>query len=179
MSCIWLEITEEMIRNSGLPRKSLFRNVKRSCLVGVDFRFTPNPTRQAHNKTQLWMTERAYAQLQHATAHFHKFHSAGQHFLYILHNPAFLYHGPNVYKVGYSKNPTDRAKKGNMSMLLEDSIIVHEIQVAARCAEAMLFKVMAEYRMRKDREFFNCPIEKIKEFMEIVRQRVEKADDLV
>lgn len=59
-------------------------------------------------------------------------------------------------------------------MFLDDSVILHEIHVAERRAESMLFKMMDEYRMRKDREFFDCPLEKIKEYMEIVKRQCEK-----
>lgn len=61
-------------------------------------------------------------------------------------------------------------------MLLDDSVILHEIHVAERRAESMLFKMIEKFRMRKNREFFDCPLEKIKEFMETVKSQCEKTE---
>ena len=83
-------------------------------------------------------------------------------FLYILHNPVFQFYGPNVYKVGYSCDPSRRKNDGG-AMLLHESTIVYQKEVPLRDYETRLHKLLEQYRIKKSREFFDCPLDVIKE----------------
>lgn len=186
----WLELTDEMITEIGYSknhrnkrrmshRSNLFSFIKSAYRQGKDYKFNPIPYKRAHNKLQLWVTAHVRDEIYQHTAKLRQPKKATEHFLYVLHNPAYMYYGPNVYKLGYSRKPITRAKRGGNSMLLDDSDIIHKVHVAERCAESMLFEIMEKFRIRKNREFFDCPLEKIKEFMETAKKRCEETETVV
>ena len=82
-------------------------------------------------------------------------------YLYVLHNPAFQYYGPHVYKVGFSCDPSRRKNDGG-AMLLEESVIVYQKEVPSRNYETKLHKILGQYRVKSTREFFDCPFDVIK-----------------
>ena len=167
----WIHITDEMIRNVGYSNKgskskdrfSLFRLLKKDFIKNEEYRIKNFGTFQ---KYILEMTQSAYERLLQRTC---RLRVASKHnapcFLYILHNPVFEHYGPNVYKVGYSCDPS-RRKNDGAAMLLYESTIVYQKEVPSRDYETRLHKILAQHRIKKTREFFDCPFDVIKGTMD-------------
>ena len=114
------------------------------------------------------MTQSAYQKLLRCTHRLRETTKAnGSCFLYILHNPAFLLYGPNVYKVGFSRDPS-RRKKDEKSMFLDESTIMYQKEVPSIRYEKKLHKLLAQYRVTRKREFFDCPFDVIKDTMNML-----------
>jgi hypothetical protein len=175
----WIHITDEMIRNVGYRsstgnkshhRSHLFQHLKKTFIKNKDYRVssiqTTSTGRGGHNKKKLEMTQSAYQKLLQST---YKLRDTGKPnapcFLYILHNPVFQYYGPNVYKVGFSCDPS-RHKNDGSAMLLDESTILYQKQVPSKQYERKLHKLLAKNRIKKNREFFDCPFDVIKETMD-------------
>ena len=90
-----------------------------------------------------------------------------KHYIYVLHNSMFLHHGPNVYKIGYSKN-IERRVQNYTTSYIDDPEIVYCKEVASQECEKQLHRLMDAYRIKKTREFFDCPLPKIIEFIEML-----------
>ena len=167
----WIHITDEMIRNVGYSNKgrkskdrcNLFGQLKKHFKKNVEYRITCVGT---FHKYMLEMTQSAYERLLQRTC---RLRVASKHnapcFLYILHNPVFEHYGPNVYKVGYSCDPS-RRKNDGAAMLLDESTIVYQKEVPSRDYETRLHKILAQHRIKKTREFFDCPFDVIKGTMD-------------
>ena len=165
----WIHVTDEMIEQIGFTEhKNLYRNLKKNFIKTQDY--TLKIIRYRHSirfcKYRLDMTQTAYDELLRLT---HKLRTSkkrtGPGFVYILHNPVFQYYGPNVYKVGYSCD-TMRRKSDGSSMLLEDSVILYQREVPCMRYERIAHKKLAQYRMKKTREFFDCPLDTIKKMID-------------
>ena len=77
----------------------------------------------------------------------------------------FLHYGYNVYKIGYSTN-VDRRVTDYATGYIEESQIVYSKEVVSRECETQLHKLMDTYRITPNREFFDCPLDRIKQFIE-------------
>ena len=88
-----------------------------------------------------------------------------KHFIYILHNPMFLHYGPNVYKIGYSENVERRVTDYDTGYV-EQSTVVFSKEVPSKQCERKLHKMMADYRINPKREFFNCPLSRVKQLID-------------
>ena len=142
---------------------NLFGQLKKHLKKNVEYRITCVGT---FHKYMLEMTQSAYERLLQRTC---RLRVASKHtapcFLYILHNPVFEHYGPNVYKVGYSCDPS-RRKNDGAAMLLDESAIVYQKEVPSRDYETRLHKILAQHRIKKTREFFDCPFDVIKGTMD-------------
>ena len=119
-----------------------------------------------HHKNTLEMTRSAYDDILLKTRELRtKKTKKVRHFIYVLHNPMFLYYGPNVYKIGYSKNIEQRLI-GYTTSYPKKSTIVYSKEVANQECEPRLHKIMDAFRMEPNREFFDCPLSQVKEFIE-------------
>ena len=76
----------------------------------------------------------------------------------------FLHYGPNVYKIGHRKAVKRRAKSYETGYI-EHSTIVFSQQVPSTQCERKLHKMMKKYRINPKREFFNCPLSRVKQFI--------------
>ena len=171
----WVTLNDEMIKELGYAEKHvLIKAVKRS-LKKSDFRITQLSMKGTghggrRHKKQIDMTQSAYeflvskAKMQRCIREHNK---TGQHFLYIIHNPVFLHYGPNVYKVGYSTD-VERRVNDSTTFLLEDSTVLYRKQVSSMKDERKLHEKLDNYRMRQNREFFDCPFDVIKEAMDSI-----------
>ena len=90
-----------------------------------------------------------------------------KHYIYVLHNPVFLHYGPNVYKIGYSKN-VERRVRDYITFYIDEPEIVYRKEVTSQDCETQLHRLMDAYRIKKTREFFDCPLQKIIEFIEML-----------
>lgn len=82
--------------------------------------------------------------------------------LYILFNEMFLYYGKNVYKLGECADIEIR-KKGYVTGYFakpEIKFLSNKLR-NSKLAENMLFIYLDEFRMNKNREFFNCEMDLI------------------
>ena len=165
----WVEITNEMIKNIGFQgkryqkyRQSVFRHVRKQFKKNKDYRMTQVGGR---NKMMLEMKQASYDKLLLNTHKLREAREPVRCFVYIMHNPIFQYYGPNVYKVGYSNDPM-RRKNDDSTILLEDSSIVYQREVPSKSYERKVHKLLGNYRMKKTKEFFDCPINVIKTAIE-------------
>ena len=133
----WIHITDEMIRNVGYSNKgrksrdrcSLFRLLKKDFIKNEEYR---NKKVGTFHKYILEITLSAYERPLQRTCRLRVASKLDAPcFLYILHNPVFEFYGPNVYKVGFSYDPS-RHKNDCSAMLLEESTIVYQKEVPLR-----------------------------------------------
>ena len=156
--------------NSSNNRKSFFRRIKKTYVKNKEYRLTLQKVKKcskggAHSKNTLQMTKTAYEDFVKRTyAVRTPKPKSVKHFIYILHNPMFLHYGPNVYKIGYSENVKDRVKSYETGYV-EPSTVVFSKEVPSKQCERKLHKMMAKYRINPKREFFNCPLSRVKQFI--------------
>ena len=166
----WIEITDEMMKKIGFQgikkylkhRHNLFRHIRKHFKKNKDYRLTRVGS---YKKIMLEMKQASYDKLLLNTHKLRESHEPVRCFVYIMHNPIFKYYGPNVYKVGYSNDPM-RRKNDDSTILLEDSIIVYQREVPSKSYERKVHKLLGNYRMKKTKEFFDCPINVIKTAIE-------------
>ena len=131
----WVLLTDEMIEqvgyksskcNKSLNRCSLFRYIKIHFKLEEDYRITQIRAERhgrggAQYKNILEMTQTAYDELLIRTHSIRLPKTSGLCFLYVMHNPMFLYYGPNVYKVGFSRDPS-RRKNDDSTFFLKNQV---------------------------------------------------------
>ena len=176
----WIIITDDMIKDvgyktkgsSGNDRTHLFSFIKRTYKKDTQYKLSTIKTTKVgsggHTKQILEMTQVTYNDLLIKT---HKLRTKKteleKHYIYVLHNSMFLHHGPNVYKIGYSKNVERRMHDYFTSYIDEPELVYHK-EVASQNCEKQLHRLMDAYRIKKTREFFDCPLQKIIEFIEML-----------
>ena len=176
----WIEITDDMIKDVGYKSKggkgnertSLFRFIKRTYKKDTQYKFTTlkktKHTRGGYTKLLLEMTTATYNDLLIKTRQIRTNKTEiEKHYIYVLHNPVFLHYGPNVYKIGYSKN-VERRVRDYITFYIDGPEIVYRKEVTSQDCEKQLHRLMDAYRIKKTREFFDCPLPKIIEFIEML-----------
>ena len=177
----WIEITDDMIKNVGYKNKgstchdrsNLFGFIKKTYKEDTQYKLTKLKTtkvgRGGHqSKLLLEMTRATYDDLLIKTHNLRTTKNATQkHYIYVLHNSMFLHHGPNVYKIGYSKN-VERRMHDYFTSYIDEPEIVYCREVTSQDCETQLHRLMDAYRIKKTREFFDCPLQKIIEFIEML-----------
>ena len=178
--CDWFELTDELIKeigfkscesNPSINRSNLFARVRKKFIKGKEYRITDVKVTKhgrggAQFKNILEMTKTAFITLLQYTFELRTNKKKTEsHFMYVLHNPMFLHYGPNVYKIGYTTDTSSRLK-GFSTGYVEPSKMVYYKQVTSKKCELILHKMMSKYRMSTNREFFDCPLPIIKDFME-------------
>ena len=176
----WIHISDDMINNIGYAkaksnksshRSHLSRFIKNRYKHNIEYKMksvkvTRSTRGGAHHKHEIHMTQTAYNDLLQKTHDLRvKPKHVKSHFVYVMHNPMYLHYGCNVYKVGYSEN-VDRRVTDYATGYVEESEIVYSKQVASRDCEMQLHKLMDSYRINPNREFFNCPLDRIIQFIE-------------
>lgn len=98
--------------------------------------------------------------------------------LYCIHNEMYAFYGPNVYKLGESGDINKRMYSYT-TPYLEDVVVKHQTATIRnkQLAENILFCMLAGYRMKSSREFFNCNVEIIKEKMDHVVELFDRHTD--
>ena len=168
----FITLTNEMMMDVGYGRlTSLYKFLRIQFVENTDYIMTQNAVICGGHggvrfKTSLRMTISAYNRLLHLTYNLrNKKRKIEKQYVYVLHNPMFAHYGPNVYKIGYSTNLDERVKSFGTGYV-EDSVIIYYKEVASQTCETKLHKMMNNYRMKSNREFFDCPLSLVKEFME-------------
>jgi len=84
-------------------------------------------------------------------------------YLYVLHNDLYKHYGENVNKFGNSSNLENRLS-AYITPFLENSKYLLKSQKLfdKNLAEKILFEILDDKRISKDREFFRCDINKAK-----------------
>ena len=176
----WIEITDDMINNVGYKsrgnkgneRTSLFCFIKKIYKKDTEYKFTKLKStkigRGGRNKLLLEMTQVAYDDLLIKTHNLRARKSTTEkHYIYVMHNPMFLHYGPNIFKIGYSKN-IERRMHNYFTGYIDEPELVYRKEVASKDCETQLHRLMDAYRIKKTREFFDCPLQKIIEFIEML-----------
>jgi hypothetical protein len=171
----WITLNDEMIKELKFAKKNvLLTSIKRS-LKQDDYRITTvygkgNGCGGCRYKKQISMKHSAYnyfvskAQMHRSVRENNK---TGVHYLYIIHNPMYRYYGSNVYKVGYSTD-VERRVNDNCAFLLEKCSVLYKKEVSSMKDEKKLHDLLHKYRMRQNREFFDCPLEVIKQAIDSI-----------
>lgn len=83
-------------------------------------------------------------------------------YLYCFYNEMFQFYGDNIYKLGCSTD-CDKRKKQYITSYIDAPMFKHISNKLKYCvlAESMLFAELKEYRVKQNREFFNCDLDKI------------------
>jgi len=127
----WITLNDETIKNMGYARKSVLIRLIKQNINTCDFRLTKVTIKRTDGvgmgyggircKNKISIKSSAYEYLA-SKAQSHQCVKEKKknklHFLYIIHNPMFLYYGPNVYKVGYSTD-VERRVNDSPAFLLE------------------------------------------------------------
>ena len=176
----WITVSDDMINSFGYKscksnlsnnRSALFKRIKKTYTKNKEYRFkkpkyTGKKGSGGHNKQTLEMTQAAYTDFVQQTYTLRKPKTkAVKHFVYVMHNPMFLHYGPNVYKIGYTEN-VKRCVKDYKTGYIEESTVVFSKQVPSKECERKLHKLMTMYRINPKREFFNCPLSRVKQFID-------------
>lgn len=99
-------------------------------------------------------------------------------YLYCMYNPLFIYEGQKYFKCGYACDVYKRMN-GYTTSYLEPCEIIHvsEILFNKRLAESILFIKLNEFRIKSNREFFQCDkeliISEINSIVELFKQYSE------
>lgn len=82
--------------------------------------------------------------------------------LYVLYNPMFVTYGEDVYKLGRTCNLNDRIKS-YITSYVEKSMYMYTSTVFDNCIEAeyVLFYLLRKFRLKNNREFFQCNLDEI------------------
>ena len=173
----WIKITDDMIKNVGYKTKgrkghdrdNMFRYVKRTYNKDTQYKLTKSDSGDhescGRRKLILEMTRAAYDDLLIQTHNLRtKKIKTKKHYIYVMHNPMFLQYGPNVYKIGYSKN-VERRMRDYFTSYIDEPEIVYRREVTSQDSETQLHRLI---RIKKTREFFDCPLQKIIEFIEML-----------
>ena len=177
----WIKITDDMIKNVGYQSKgrrkdnertNMFTFIKKNYKKGTQYTLTKSESSEHDSggrpKLLLEMTQAAYDDLLIQTHNLRtKKTTTDKHYIYVLHNSMFLHHGPNVFKIGYSKN-VERRLHNYITFYIDEPEIVYRKEVASKDSEKQLHRLMESYRVKKTREFFDCPLQKIIEFIEML-----------
>lgn len=83
-------------------------------------------------------------------------------YLYVLFNPMFKTYGDDVYKLGRTGNLNERIK-AYITAYVDKSIYMYTSQVFENCIEAeyVLFYLLRKFRLKINREFFQCNLDEI------------------
>jgi hypothetical protein len=101
-------------------------------------------------------------------------------YIYVFHNEIFNYYGDNFYKIGVTNNIKQR-----FSILNTSFPEVSEFKFISRkfkckySAEARLFELLDEYRIKKHKEYFNVDLDTIIENIELMEKESDIYDDTV
>lgn len=84
-------------------------------------------------------------------------------YIYVLFNQMYKYYGENIYKIGETENCGKRIYDYS-TPYIENPLMVYKSQLLIDCrlAESLIFDRLKDCRLRHNREFFRCPIERIK-----------------
>ena len=96
-------------------------------------------------------------------------------YLYILFNESYKHYGDSTYKFGRTQNLRNRIFTYNTSFV-HDSMYLHTSREFNDSVEAerVLFFLMRKYRVKANKEFFNIPLEKGKEYINKVSSLSDK-----
>ena len=94
-------------------------------------------------------------------------------YVYVFSNITHSHYGEHVYKIGQSIDCEKRVIGYSYSHI-DPSIIVYKSPLLLNCAlaEQLVFKELSKYRMRKNGEHFQCPIEIIKKTIDEVSKKI-------
>ena len=101
-------------------------------------------------------------------------------YIYVFHNEIFNYYGDNFYKIGVTNNIKQR-----FSILNTSFPEVSEFKFISRkfkckySAEARLFELLSEYRIKKHKEYFNVDLDTIIDNIELMEKESDIYDDTV
>ncbi|AYV80585.1 MAG: hypothetical protein Harvfovirus3_30 [Harvfovirus sp.] len=94
-------------------------------------------------------------------------------YIYCLKNEMFKFYSDNFYKLGCTENMISRLNHFSTSYLKKCEVIYISKSIKYfRIAERILFKFLDQYRMERNREFFMCDIE-------IIKQKMDETVDLI
>lgn len=116
--------------------------------------------------------------LTHSLYELHFKHGVKGH-VYCLYNEVYEHYGSNVYKLGKSQDVNQRLKSYTTSYI-EPSVIEHESVELANyvLAENILFSILGKYRVKPNREFFDCHLDKIKHTISKIEKMFSGGTDI-
>ncbi|AYV82086.1 MAG: hypothetical protein Homavirus6_7 [Homavirus sp.] len=100
--------------------------------------------------------------------------------LYCLYNKFYDFVGENVYKLGYTKNLKKRLSSYT-TCYLENMVVKASTTILQNAffAETILFHILDKYRIKKNREFFKCPLDEIKKVFSQVEDMFKTKQNII
>ena len=96
-------------------------------------------------------------------------------YVYVIYNKMFERYGENVYKVGETKN-IEKRKNGYRTGYIDKTIVKYQSREFINCkkAEELLFVLLKECRIVKNREFFMKDLNEIIKNIEYIERLKDK-----
>ena len=92
------------------------------------------------------------------------FNNGTNGYVYCVHNKMYNAYGDNIYKLGMAQDIEKRLLSYTTYYIDKTKLILKSNKVNNyRMTENLLFQFLEEYRIRNDREFFNCDLSIIEE----------------
>lgn len=107
-------------------------------------------------------------------------------YIYCIHNKMYTSYGENVYKLTHTKNTTEckiidsllDSLTNSLTHYIEPSVVIYSVQVKNyEKAEELLFKILNEYRIVPNRDFFQYDKNNIIKSMDFVANFLKTASE--
>ena len=130
------------------------------------------------NEISLSKIKNIYSLIEHLLRNFIVI-SYKKGYLYCIYNQTFIQYGQDVYKLGCTKNMNKRLST-YATCYLNECVVKHcsSLLNYYEIAEIILFKELNQYRLSKNREFFKCNEEIIKNKINEIANMMNSQDIL-
>ena len=96
-------------------------------------------------------------------------------YIYVIYNPMYDHYGKNIYKIGETSNPQKRLDNYTTPYIDPCKLAYQSIKLPdSKLAETIVFERLSTYRIRQEREFFQCEISHIISIIEFMAQQLLK-----
>ena len=94
-------------------------------------------------------------------------------YIYCIYNELFMFYGENVYKLGCTKDITGRLSSYCTSYIKKCELIKGSNEMKHyKIAVKLLFKLLSEYRIVSNSEFFKCD-------PEIIKSKIDEVEKII
>ena len=98
-------------------------------------------------------------------------------YIYIIYNEIYNYYGENIFKIGKTKDITQRQSYYTTCYLEQVEIKILSVEVNnCTFAEKNIFELLKNKRIKKNREFFK--LDNLKQAIEIIENEVNRINEL-
>ena len=96
-------------------------------------------------------------------------------YIYVISNPIYDHYGKNIYKIGETGDLQKRLNNYTTPYIDPCQLVYQSIKLPdSKLAENIVFERLSIYRIKQDREFFQCEINHIISVVEFMAQQLMK-----